>query len=46
MKKRMKKISLIEEISAIESWVNNYPRKIHDYHSAGELFEEEIRKIS
>lgn len=35
-----------EEISAIESWVNNYPRKIHDYHSAGELFEEEIRKIS
>lgn len=35
-----------EEISAIESWVNNYPRKIHGYHSAGELFEEEIRKIS
>lgn len=35
-----------EEIESIESWVNNYPRRIHDYHSAKELFDEEIRKIS
>lgn len=34
-----------EEIAAIEDWVNNYPRRIHGYHSARELFEEEIRKI-
>lgn len=35
-----------EEIKSIESWVNNYPRRIHGYHSAKELFDEEIRKIS
>lgn len=35
-----------EEIESIESWVNNYPRRIHDYHSAKELFDKEIRKIS
>lgn len=34
-----------EEIAEIEDWVNNYPRRIHGYHSARELFEEEIRKI-
>lgn len=34
-----------EEIDHIEQWVNNYPRKIHGYHSAKEMFEEEIRKI-
>lgn len=34
-----------EEIAAIEDWVNDYPRRIHGYHSARELFEEEIRKI-
>lgn len=34
-----------EEIAAIEDWVNNYPRRIHGYHSAREMFEEEIRKI-
>ena len=34
-----------EEIAAIEDWVNNYPRRIHGYHSARELFEEETRKI-
>lgn len=35
-----------EEIERIEEWVNNYPRKIHGYHSAREMFEEEVRKIS
>lgn len=34
-----------EEIATIEEWINNYPRRIHGYHSARELFEEEIRKI-
>lgn len=34
------------EIEDIENWVNNYPRRIHGYHSAKELFDEEIRKIS
>lgn len=34
-----------EEVQYIENWMNNYPRRIHGYHSAGELFEEEVRKI-
>lgn len=34
-----------EEIEQIESWVNRYPRGIHNFCSAGELFKEEIRKI-
>ncbi len=35
-----------EEIQAIESWMNGYPRRIHGYHSAGELFENELRKMA
>lgn len=35
-----------KEIEEIENWINGYPRGIHNYHSAGELFNEEIRKIS
>ena len=35
-----------EEIAEIEGWINNYPRKIHGYHSAGELFEKEVRKLA
>lgn len=35
-----------EEIAEIEDWINKYPRKIHGYHSAGELFEEEIKKLA
>ncbi len=35
-----------EEIAKIEEWINNYPRKLHDYHSAGELFNEEIKKLA
>lgn len=35
-----------EEIEQIESWINRYPRGIHNFCSAGELFNEEIRKIS
>ena len=33
------------EVEEMENWINNYPRRIHDYHSAGELFKEEVRKI-
>ena len=35
-----------EEIEQIENWINKYPRGIHNFRSAGELFDEEIRKIS
>jgi transposase, IS30 family len=35
-----------EEIRQIEQWINNYPRKLHDYHSAAERFEEELRKLA
>lgn len=35
-----------EEIQEIEDWINNYPRKIHGYHTAAELFREEIRKLA
>lgn len=35
-----------EEIAEIEDWVNNYPRRIHGYHSAAELFNEEIAKLA
>ena len=35
-----------EEIEAIEGWINNYPRRIHGYRSAGELFDEEVRKLA
>lgn len=34
------------EIQAIEDWINNYPRKIHDYHTAAEFFEAEVRKLA
>lgn len=34
-----------KEIEDIEKWINNYPRRIHGYHSAEELFNEELRKI-
>lgn len=35
-----------EEIKEVEGWLNNYPRKIHGYHSAGELFAEELEKLA
>lgn len=35
-----------EEIQVIEDWVNDYPRKIHGYHSARELFEEEVKRLA
>ena len=34
------------EIKKIEDWINGYPRKIHGYHSANELFEKEIEKLA
>ena len=33
------------EVEEMENWINNYPRRIHGYRSAGELFEEELKKI-
>ena len=35
-----------EEVESIENWINGYPRKIHGYHSAGELFEEEVKQLA
>lgn len=35
-----------EEIEEIEGWINNYPRRIHDYHTAAERFDEEIAKLA
>lgn len=35
-----------EEVQKIEDWINHYPRRIHSYHTAAELFEEEIRNLA
>ena len=35
-----------EEIEEIASWINGYPRRIHGYRSAGELFTEELEKLA
>lgn len=35
-----------EEIKEIERWMNHYPRRIHDFRSAAELFDLEIKKIA
>lgn len=35
-----------EEIKEIEGWINNYPRRIHGYRSAGELFKEELAALA
>lgn len=35
-----------EEIEQIEGWINSYPRRIHGYRSAGELFIEELEKLA
>ena len=35
-----------EEVERIENWINGYPRKIHGYRSAGELFEEEVKQLT
>lgn len=35
-----------EEIAEIEKWVNGYPRKIHGYRCAAELFAEELEKLA
>lgn len=34
-----------EEITEIEVWINNYPRKIHNYHTAKEQFDAELALI-
>jgi IS30 family transposase len=35
-----------KEIEDIENWINGYPRRIHGYRSAGELFAEEMEKLA
>ena len=34
-----------KDITKVEEWMNAYPRRIHGYRTAGELFDEEIRKL-
>jgi transposase, IS30 family len=34
-----------EKAKEIADWINNYPRKIHGYHTAAELFAEEIKLL-
>lgn len=34
------------KVSWIESWLNNYPRAIHGYRTAGDLFREQIAALS
>lgn len=33
------------DVQKVEDWMNDYPRRIHGYHTAREKFEEELRKI-
>ncbi|CVI71536.1 MAG TPA: IS30 family transposase [Candidatus Anaerobutyricum stercoris] len=33
------------EIQYVEDWINNYPRKLFGFRSAGELFQEELLKL-
>lgn len=33
-----------KEIQQIEDFINNYPRRIHNYHTAKEIFESELKK--
>ncbi len=35
-----------DEIEEIQNWINNYPRSIHDYHTASERFNEELDKMA
>lgn len=35
-----------DEIAEIEKWMNKYPRKIHGYRCAAELFSEELEKLA
>ena len=32
-----------EEVAYIEKWINDYPRRLFDYQTSAELFEEEVR---
>lgn len=34
-----------KEIQKIEDWINNYPRRIHDYKTSEELFRSEMKSI-
>lgn len=34
-----------DEVLDMQIWINGYPRRIHNYHSAAELFEKELAKL-
>ncbi len=34
-----------EEIKAVETWINTYPRKLFDYDSSQKLFEQELEQL-
>lgn len=34
-----------KEIQEVEEWINKYPRRLHGYKSAGQLFDDELQKI-
>jgi len=34
-----------DEIQEIENWINTYPRKIHGYKTAKDMFDREIAAI-
>ncbi|MBQ9631523.1 MAG: IS30 family transposase, partial [Lachnospiraceae bacterium] len=35
-----------KDVAEIESWMNNYPRKIFGFRTSQELFDEELAKIA
>lgn len=35
-----------QEIEKVAEWINNYPRRIHGYRTAAELFQKEIEKLA
>ena len=36
----------VEEVQAVEDWVNAYPREIFGYATSAEMFERELLKIA
>ena len=34
-----------EEIKAVETWINTYPRKLFDYETSQNLFEQELEQL-
>lgn len=36
----------VEEVQRIEDWVNHYPRRMFEYGTSAELFEEELTQLA